>query len=426
MELPDKRLIYHIDVNSAFLSWESVHRLRHDPNALDLRTIPSAVGGDRASRHGVVLAKSTPAKAYGIITGEPLAQALKKCPQLVVVPSHFDIYLEFSENLLHLLEEYTPDIEKFSIDEAFLDMTSTIHLFGDPFKTAALIRERIKNELGFTVNIGISSNKLLAKMASDFEKPDRCHTLWKKEVPIKMWPLPVRDLFFVGNSAEKKMKAIGIRTIGDLAHTPLPILKSHLGEKYSAQIFRYANGIDDSPVEEKEPVSKGYSNETTLSQDIDDYDNACQVILSLCETIGIRLRKDKVQCNCLCVELKDWTFHAHSHQMILDSPTDSTTLLYQNACKLLKEFWDLTPIRLISVRASHILDDRFTQLDMFHTPRNQKLEQMDKAIDAIREKYGIDSIKRASFLKKNSLVDHASSKQKLPPSPPTKSDNQLK
>ncbi|MCI9359647.1 MAG: DNA polymerase IV [Hungatella sp.] len=415
MELPQKRLIFHIDVNSAFLSWESVHRLEQDPGVLDLRTIPSAVGGDQTSRHGIVLAKSTPAKQYGIVTGEPLAQALKKCPELTIVSPHFDIYLKFSENLLHLLEEYTPDIEKFSIDEAFLDMTSTIHLFGDPIETANLIREKINQKLGFTVNIGLSSNKLLAKMASDFEKPNRCHTLWEEEISAKMWPLPVRDLFFVGRSAEKKMQAIGIHTIGDLAHTNLQILKYHLGDKYSSQIFRYANGIDDSPVAEKEPVSKGYSNEITLSQDVSDYDTACQVILSLCETVGIRLRKDNVQCNCVCVELKDWNFHARSHQTTLDTPTDSTTILYQNACRLLKEFWDLTPVRLISVRASRISDDGFTQLSLFNSKRNQKLEQMDKAIDAIRGKYGIDSIKRASFLTPGSIVDHASSKQKLPP-----------
>ncbi len=412
MELPQKRLIFHIDVNSAFLSWESVHRLERDPAALDLRTIPSAVGGDQASRHGIVLAKSTPAKKYGITTGEPLAQALKKCPELMIVPSHFHVYRDFSQKLLRLLEEYTPDIEKFSIDEAFLDMTSTIHLFGEPVETADRIRERIKQELHFTVNIGISSNKLLAKMASDFEKPNRCHTLWEEEVPSKMWPLPVRELFFVGSSAEQKMKAIGIHTIGDLAHTNLQILKSHLGDKYAAQILSYANGIDDSPVEEREPVNKGYSNETTLSQDVNDYDTACQVILSLCETVGIRLRKDKVLCGCICVELKDWSFHAHSHQITLDTPTDSTTVLYQKACELLKEFWDFTPIRLISVRASHISDGTFTQFHMFQSARNQKLEKMDKAIDAIRGKYGIDSIKRASFLKQDSIVDHASGKEK--------------
>ena len=412
MEQLKKRIIFHIDVNSAFLSWEAVFRLSQDKKALDLRDVPSAVGGDRASRHGIVLAKSTPAKKYGITTGEPLAQALKKCPDLIVVPSRFEVYHDFSQRLLQILEEYTPDIEKFSIDEAFLDMTSTIHLFGEPVTVADQIRERVKKELGFTVNVGIAPNKLLAKMASDFEKPDRCHTLWTEEIPQKMWPLPVRDLFFVGASAEKKMQSIGIHTIRDLAHCDLQILKFHLGDKYAAQILCYANGIDEDPVAKREPVSKGYGNSITLSRDVSDYDTAFQVLLSLCETVGIRLRKDNVLCSCVCVELKDWDFHVHSHQMTLDIPTDSTTLLYQNSCKLLREFWDLTPVRLIGVRASQISDDGFTQLSLFDTRKSQKLEQMDRAIDRIRQKYGVDSIKRASFLNQEALVEHANKKKK--------------
>jgi DNA polymerase-4 len=412
MEQLKKRIIFHIDVNSAFLSWEAVFRLSQDKKALDLRDVPSAVGGDRASRHGIVLAKSTPAKKYGITTGEPLAQALKKCPDLIVVPSRFEVYHDFSQRLLQILEEYTPDIEKFSIDEAFLDMTSTIHLFGEPVTVADQIRERVKKELGFTVNVGIAPNKLLAKMASDFEKPDRCHTLWTEEIPQKMWPLPVRDLFFVGASAEKKMQSIGIHTIRDLAHCDLQILKFHLGDKYAAQILCYANGIDEDPVAKREPVSKGYGNSITLSRDVSDYDTAFQVLLSLCETVGIRLRKDNVLCSCVCVELKDWDFHVHSHQMTLDIPTDSTTLLYQNSCKLLREFWDLTPVRLIGVRASQISDDGFTQLSLFDTRKSQKLEQMDRAIDRIRQKYGVDSIKRASFLNQEALVEHAAGKIK--------------
>lgn len=412
MEQLKKRIIFHIDVNSAFLSWEAVFRLSQDKKALDLRDVPSAVGGDRASRHGIVLAKSTPAKKYGITTGEPLAQALKKCPDLIVVPSRFEVYHDFSQRLLQILEEYTPDIEKFSIDEAFLDMTSTIHLFGEPVTVAVQIRERVKKELGFTVNVGIAPNKLLAKMASDFEKPDRCHTLWTEEIPQKMWPLPVRDLFFVGASAEKKMQSIGIHTIRDLAHCDLQILKFHLGDKYAAQILCYANGIDEDPVAKREPVSKGYGNSITLSRDVSDYDTAFQVLLSLCETVGIRLRKDNVLCSCVCVELKDWDFHVHSHQMTLDIPTDSTTLLYQNSCKLLREFWDLTPVRLIGVRASQISDDGFTQLSLFDTRKSQKLEQMDRAIDRIRQKYGVDSIKRASFLNQEALVEHAAGKKK--------------
>jgi DNA polymerase-4 len=406
------RIIFHVDVNSAFLSWESVYRLKSDPSALDLRTIPSIVGGDQKTRHGVVLAKSTPARAYGIVTGEPVAQALKKCPSLVSVPSRFDVYLDFSEKLIRLLEEYTPDVEQFSIDEAFLDMTGTIHLFGQPDEVADQIRRRVKEELGFTVNVGIASNKLLAKMASDFQKPDLCHTLWDHEISQKLWPLPVRSLFFVGGSAEKKMLSLGIHTIYDLAHCDLNVLRSHLGTKYAEQIHRYANGVDEDPVAKKEPLNKGYGNSTTLSRDVDDYDTAFQVLLALCETVGTRLRRDRVLCGCVCVELKDWRFKSLSHQMMLDTPTDSSTVLYDNARRLLKEFWDLTPVRLMGVRATKISDDGFVQMNLFDTERNQKLEQMEKAVDAIRGKFGIDSVKRASFLNTGSVVEHAVGKKK--------------
>ncbi|MFR5602196.1 MAG: DNA polymerase thumb domain-containing protein [Lachnospiraceae bacterium] len=405
-------LIFHIDVNSAFLSWESVYRIKQDPDALDLRTIPSAVGGDASKRHGIVLAKSTPAKKYGIVTGEPLAQAFKKCPELVVVPSRFEVYIDYSSRLLHLLEDYTPDIEKFSIDEAFLDMTQTIHLFGDTVETANRIRQRVSDELGFTVNVGIAPNTLLAKMASDFQKPDRTHTLFLSEIQEKMWPLPVRELFFVGQSAQKKMARIGIRTIGDLANYDVALLRTHLGNKYGTLIHQYANGIDPSPVANQEPQTKGYGNSITLSRDVSDYDTACQVLLSLCETVGARLRADHVTCNCVCVELKDWEFHTQSHQTTLPASTDSTQMIYEQSCRLLKEFWDLTPVRLIGVRTSKIADDSYRQISLFDTPASQKQLELEKAVDKIRDKFGVDSIKRASFLKKDAPVDHAAGKAK--------------
>ena len=406
------RLIFHIDVNSAFLSWESVYRLKQDPTALDLRTIPSAVGGDASSRHGIILAKSTPAKKYGISTAETLISAYRKCPGLVVVPSRFDLYLEYSQKMITLLEDYTPDIEKFSIDEAFLDMTETIHLFGSPIEVADKIRERIRQELGFTVNVGVAPNKLLAKMASDFEKPDKTHTLFEGEISKKMWPLPLRSLFFVGGSAAAKLERIGLHTIGDVAACDPHILKAHLGDKYSTLIYQYANGIDDEPVEEKEPVNKGYGNSITLPRDISDYNTACQVLLALSETVGARLRASQVRCNCICVELKDWQFGTQSHQLSLDIPTDSTAILYQNACKLLKEFWDLTPVRLIGLRTTRISEDHFEQMSLFESPRSQKMKELEKAVDSIRGKYGVDSIKRASFLKEDTVVDHAVSKNK--------------
>lgn len=408
----EQRLIFHIDVNSAFLSWECVYRLSQDPEALDLRTVASAVGGDAKSRHGIVLAKSPLAKKYGVITGEPLVHALRKCPELIVVPSRFDYYIQCSRRMMRLLEEYTPDHEKFSIDEIFLDMTGTIHLFGDPLAVADEIRGRIRRELGFTVNIGISSNKLLAKMASDFEKPDKRHTLFPSEVPAKMWPLPIRELFFVGGAAQRKMENLGLHTIRQLAACNLDVLKSHLGEKYAVLIHQYANGIDHDPVSEKDPVNKAYGNSITLSRDISDYESACQVLLSLCETVGARLRADHVLCNNVCVELRDWEFKNQSHQMVITEPTDSTSVLYEYACRLLRESWNTTPLRLMGVRAGKISDDGFSQMSLFDDPGLQKKKELEKAVDAIRNRYGIDSIKRASFLKKDSIVDHAASKKK--------------
>lgn len=406
------RLIFHIDVNSAYLSWESVFRLKQDPDALDLRTIPSAVGGDAKSRHGIVLAKSTPARKYGIVTGEPLVSALRKCPELTVVPARFDLYIEYSAKLMEILEQYTPDIERFSIDEAFLDMTGTIHLFGDPVDTANRLRERIHRELGFTVNVGIAPNKLLAKMASDFEKPDKTHTLFREEIPFKMWPMPLRDLFFVGGAAAAKMSRIGLHTIGDVAACDVRVLKSHLGDKYGTLIHEYANGIDDDPVAPREPVNKGYGNSITLPHDVSDYDTACQVLLSLSETVGARLRAGQVRCNCICVELKDWQFNVQSHQLTLPSPTDSTTVLYQNACRLLREFWDLTPVRLIGLRTSRISEDSYVQMNLFESEQSRRMNDLEKAVDKIRNKYGVDIIKRASFLGENTVVDHAVSKKK--------------
>ena len=407
-----ERLIFHIDVNSAFLSWESVYRLNQDKNAVDLRTIPSAVGGDVKSRHGVVLAKSTPAKRYGITTGEPLVSAYKKCPQLVVVPSRFDFYIQCSNAMMELLSQYTPDHEKFSIDETFLDMTETIHLFGSPLETADQIRSRIYKELGFTVNVGIAPNKLLAKMASDFEKPDKCHTLFTEEIPDKLWPLPIRDLFFVGSSAQKRMNALGIHTIGQLAACDPRFLKPHLGEKYSVLIHQYANGIDDSPVGEREPVNKGSGNSLTLSRDVSDLETARQVLLSLCETVGARLRAAHVLCNCVCVELKTWDFCTQSHQATLLSPTDSTSQIYEKACQILEEFWDLTPVRLIGVRTTKIAEEGSGQISFFDTAQDQKKREFEKAVDEIRSRFGVDSIKRASFLSSHAIADHASGKQK--------------
>lgn len=400
------RIIFHIDVNSAFLSWEAVYRMRVLGETEDLRLVPSIVGGSREKRHGIVLAKSIPAKVYGIHTAETIVSALNKCPNLVIVPPRFEVYEEYSNKFIEILEQYSPDIQKVSIDEAFVDMTGTCHLFGEPMEVAEKIKNQIRDELGFTVNVGVSVNKLLAKMASDFKKPDLCHSLFPEEIDAKMWVLPVGELYSVGKSAKKKMDLLGIKTIGDLARADMKLLKLHFGEKYGQQIWEYANGIADDKVEEDEAVTKSYGNSTTLSHDVDDYDTACQVLLALSETVGSRLRAARVKCNSVTVEIKDTDFKRFSHQTTLEEATDSTGIIYETACKLLKEFWDGRAVRLIGVSTSKVSEEDFTQLSLFPKEKNIKLEKLDTAIDKIREKYGTDSIKRASFLDANAICNH--------------------
>jgi phosphoglycerol geranylgeranyltransferase len=227
MTVNNKRLIFHIDVNSAYLSWEAVYRLQQGAE-IDLRTIPSVVGGDVESRHGIVLTKSIPAKKYGIQTGETLFTARQKCPDLVVVPPHYELYMLCSNAMVNILKEYTPTIQRYSVDECFLDFTSMENFYEDPVELAYTIKDRIRNELGFTASVGISNNKLLAKMGSDIKKPDAVITLFPIEIKDKMWPLPVEDLFMVGRATLTKLHNLNIFTIGDLANFDLKILKEKL------------------------------------------------------------------------------------------------------------------------------------------------------------------------------------------------------
>lgn len=394
--MPD-RLIFHIDVNSAFLSWEAVYRLQHG-ETLDLRTIPSIVGGDQESRHGVVLAKSIPAKRYGIVTGEPIVDARRKCPQLVCVPTRRGLYSKCSRAFIEILSRYAPVIEQVSIDEAFADMTGTSLLYGSPRQAAALIKDTIREELAFTVNVGISSNKLLAKMASDFEKPDKIHTLFPDEIAEKMWPLPIGDLFGVGRSTEKQLQAMGIHTIGDLAHSDPELIHSRF-KKQGDMILRHANGLDDRPVEAEPEDAKSYGNETTLAHDVTDWQEASTILLQLSESVAARLRADGVQASCITVKYTDYLFHGRSHQRTLVCATNVTEEIYQSALDLLRELWKKrTPLRLLGVSASHITDDTLYQYSLFDDGRHERLGKLDTAIDAIRGKYGADSIKRGRFL----------------------------
>lgn len=398
------KIIFHIDVNSAFLSWEAVYRIKILGAQKDLREIPSAVAGDIKKRHGIILAKSVPAKKYGIQTGEMIGDALKKCPHLELVPPHYQLYKKSSEAFMEILRRFCPVVEQFSIDEAYCDMTGTIGLYGSSVAVANIIKDTIYKELGFTVNIGISNNKLLAKIASDFKKPNLVHTLFPEEIEKKMWPLPVSDLFFVGRATAKKLFALGIKTIGDLANAEEAMLKSHL-KKQGEIIYQFANGIDASPVVGEQPLFKGYGNSTTIAFDVDKTEAAKQVLLSLCETVGKRLRDDNASATVLSISIVYFDFNHISAQTTLISPTNITNELYEEACKLFDRLWDGMAIRNLGVHTTRIVRNfQNRQLSLFDHDQFEKLEKLDRAVDKIRDKYGVDSLKRASFI--NSPIYH--------------------
>jgi len=398
-----RKVIFHVDVNSAFLSWEAEYRLKHLGGTLDLRTIPSAVGGDMEKRRGIILAKSLPAKKYGVRTGESIVEAKKKCPNLMLVPPHYGLYERSSQALMELLKEYSPKVEQFSIDEAFLDMTGMEKLFGEPREAAERLKNRIRDTFGFTVNIGVSTNKLLAKMASDFEKPDKVHTLFPEEIPEKMWPMPVGELFFVGRATENRLSQLGIRTIGDLANTDVKILKSYL-KRHGEVIWEFANGRDVSLVEAEPPENKGYGNSTTIAFDVTDEKTAKLVLLSLSETVAARLRKHGKKAELISVSIKNNELHTVSHQAVLPVPSDITYEIYREACRLFDELWDQSPIRHLGIHTGKLGEGGARQLNIFDHTDYEKLEKLDAALDKIRNRHGQDSVMRASFLK--SPLDH--------------------
>lgn len=395
----DHRVIFHIDVNSAFLSWEAVYRLKQSPDAVDLREIPAIIGGDESRRHGIVLAASLPAKKYGIHTAETVREAVTKCPDLTLCRPRYSMYQEASRAFVEEALKFSPVLEQYSIDEVFLDMTESIHAYESPRQAAVLLKDRIRDHLGFTVNIGVAPNKLLAKMASDFEKPDKVHTLFPEEIPEKMWPLPVKDLFLVGKATQKKLSLLGIRTIGELAQMDLKMLQAHVGNKHGQTLYNYARGIDLSPVDPEEGLNKGYGNSITLAKDIDTLEEADHVLISLSEMVASRLRKDHVRSSCICVEIKGTDFRRSTHQRKLRTPTDITDEISRTARELYRENYAGRSVRLIGVRATDITQEEFAQLDLFEQEQREKLRKLDASIDKIRAKFGKDSVQRASFLK---------------------------
>lgn len=391
-----QQIIFHVDVNSAFLSWEAAYRLKHLGQSPDLRSIPSAVGGDISKRHGIILAKSVPAKAYGIRTGESVPEALRKCPSLTLVPPDYELYEKCSGAFMEILREYSDKVEQYSIDEAFVDMTGTRLLFGEPLIAANALKDRIRQELGFTVNVGISCNKLLAKMAGELQKPDRVHTLFPEEIPDKLWPLPVGELFFVGKASEKKLHKLGIDTIGELANSDMTVLRDNL-KKYGELIRNFANGLDTQAVEPLPPANKGYGNSTTTAFDVCDRDTACRVLLSLAETIGRRLRRDGARIRVVSVSLKFFDLSRMGHQGVLEQPTDLTREIYEAAVRLFDELWDGTPIRHMGIHTFQVTEGGARQLSLFDPVDYEKWERLDRTIDDIRRRYGTNAVMRAAL-----------------------------
>lgn len=391
------KTIMHIDANSAFLSWQAAYEKQIGLDR-DLRELPAVIGGNEESRHGIVLAKSIVAKKAGIKTGESLMEARTKCKDLIVVPPNYNLYMKSSNAMISLLKEYSPNISIFSIDECFLDYTNMEEHFGPPVEAAHNIKDRIHRELGFTVNIGISTNKLLAKQAGELSKPNKVHTLYPNEIKEKLWPLPVEELFMVGRKTKAKLNEIGIYTIGDLANTDYQLLSSKL-KSHGRLIYQYAWGIDDSNINWEQRIPfKSISNGTTVSFDVEDKETAYKILLSLVETVSRRLRQGEVKCNVIAVSLTNSDFAHSTHQTKLLSPTDSTNEIYNISKELFDEMWDGTHIRKFNIRASELVSNNITQLTIFHNQNKFKLEKIDKTIDFIREKYGDYSITRGVFL----------------------------
>ena len=391
-----ERQILHVDVNNAFLSWTAVEMLKQG-SKIDIREIPAIIGGDESKRSGIVLAKSMKAKECGIKTAETIYQAKIKCPGVKIFPSHYATYKKYSEQLYQLLLEYTDKIERFSIDECFLDMTQ--YLMKDTLLNKAKeINKRVKEELGFTVNIGVAHNKLLAKMASDFTKPDKIHTLFENEIPYKMWDLPVSELFMLGKKTVPKLYNMNIRTIKDLAITDKKTLEKKFG-KHGIQMWEYANGIDNSEVKYLPEKPKGIGNSTTLPVNISEIEKLEEILLALVEQTTYRLRKYNLLGNTVSVQLRTKDFEDTSHQGKLIEATSNTKDIYQKAKELLHEMYKIRkPIRLVGVRIDNLIEKEEKQISLFQNKNSEKQEKLDKVIDSLKEKYGYQSITRAGKL----------------------------
>ena len=391
------RIIMHIDVNNAFLSWSAIDLLNHGYK-YDIRNSYAVIGGDEKSRSGIVLAKSMPAKKMGIYTSETLFSARKKCAALKCYPPNYKFYMEMSNKLFKLLSKYTPDIEVASVDECYLDYTYVKKLYGDQLEFAQKIKKEIFDTLGFTVNIGIANNKLCAKMASDFEKPNKIHTLYENEVPIKMWPLYVGDLFGVGKKSTEKLVSLGIKTIGDLANAKEEYLYKFF-KNQAIVMINSARGIDTSIVVSETEELKGIGNEITLDHDILLKEELHKNLLYLSDKVARRLRNTNRYAYVVVIILKDKYFKRKSRQKKLKNPTNISEDIYNVTLELLDELGEIEPVRLIGVRLNNLVDKCEHQVSLFEdVDIHENVEVLDKTVDKLKEKYGSNIVKKAALL----------------------------
>lgn len=389
----------HIDVNNAFLSWEAL-KLLSEGYDKDIRTLEAIIGGDEESRHGIVLAKSTPAKKKGIKTAMSLYEARKIIPNILVFKPHYSYYQKRSDELFELIGKYTPDIEKFSIDECFIEYTYVAKLYGDPIKFAYKLKEEIKNKLGFTVNIGIANNKLCAKMASDFEKPDKVHTLFKEEVKDKMFPMDVGELLWIGKKTKEKLNQIGIHTIGDLASSKVENLRYYF-KNQTEEMIKHANGIDDSLVITKERETACISKMITIDHDVFNKLELHKYLNHISNELGLQLRLSKKYTNTIAIILKNQYFKMSTHQVKLDNPTNVTSKIYEVSKKLLDEAWHGEAIRLVGIRLDNLSLTSSYQHNLFEeTNELVKESKIDDVCDTLKNKYGYNIINKASLLPK--------------------------
>ncbi len=398
-----ERQILHVDVNNAFLSWTAIDRLKAGEE-LDIRTIPAIIGGDEASRHGVVLAKSMKAKQFGIKTGEPIYQARKKCEGVQVFMGNYESYQKHSNDLYNLLLEYTDKIERFSIDECFMDLTLFLRKGEKLIDKAYEINKRVEEELGFTVNVGVANNKLLAKMASDFEKPNKVHTLYQNEIQSKMWVLPAEELFMVGRKSIGKLQQLGIKTIGDIAKFDKSMLIKKFG-KHGKIMWEYANGIDESEVIYEKETPKCIGNSITLPEDVYNINKLNEILLALSEQVGFRLRKHKLLASVVNVQIKTKDFINYSHQRKLDTVTNVTKEIYVTAKQLLEELHKNRGVRLIGLRVDKLISEDEIQISLFDTKNNKKQENLDKVMDELKKKYGYEKVTRAGEMKVKNMLN---------------------